>query len=94
MCIRDSTWSELQVTENGDKVSSSENRSDVIEYTFEFKDAPASTVQTGTVTFTNATTTVTGSGTNFDVDFAVGDLVKIRECKPLSKSKTWEVIDD
>ena len=26
--------------------------------------------------------------------FKVGDLVKIRECKPLSKSKTWEVIDD
>ena len=26
--------------------------------------------------------------------FKIGDLVQIRECKPLSKSKTWEVIDD
>ena len=29
-----------------------------------------------------------------DNKFKVGDSVKIRECKPLSKSKTWEVIDD
>ena len=84
------TWSELQVTENGDKVSSSENRSDVIEYTFEFKDAPASTVQTGTVTFTNATTTVTGSGTNFDGDFAVGDLVKINN-PPFDANTNYQI---
>ena len=24
----------------------------------------------------------------------VGDLVKIRECRPLSKTKRWEVIDE
>tara|TARA_A100001391_G_scaffold188364_1_gene158889 strand:- start:159 stop:1121 length:963 start_codon:yes stop_codon:yes gene_type:complete len=84
------TWSELQVTDNGDKVSSSENRSDVIEYTFEFKDAPASTVQTGTVTFTNATTTVTGSGTNFDGDFAVGDLVKINN-PPFDANTNYQI---
>ena len=29
-----------------------------------------------------------------DNKFKVGDLVQIRECKPLSKSKTWEVIND
>ena len=73
----DGTWSELQRTKNNDKVSSSENRRDVIEYGFEFKDAPASTAVTGIATFTNNTTTINGVGTNFDGDFAVGDLVKI-----------------
>ena len=29
-----------------------------------------------------------------DNKFKVGDLVQIRECKPLSKSKTWEVINN
>ena len=70
-------WSELQAVDNKDKISSSENRADVIEYTFEFKDAPASTVQTGTVRFSDNSADVIGDGTNFDGDFAVGDLVKI-----------------
>lgn len=26
--------------------------------------------------------------------FKVGDVVRIRECRPLSKSKTWEVLVD
>ena len=26
--------------------------------------------------------------------FKVGDIVRIRECRPLSKSKTWEVLID
>lgn len=26
--------------------------------------------------------------------FKIGDAVKIRECRPISKSKTWEVIVD
>lgn len=26
--------------------------------------------------------------------FKVGDIVRIRECRPLSKSKTWEVLVD
>ena len=25
---------------------------------------------------------------------SVGDIVRIRECRPISKSKSWEVIDD
>ena len=25
---------------------------------------------------------------------SVGDVVRIRECRPISKSKTWEVIDE
>ena len=29
-----------------------------------------------------------------DNSFKVGDVVKIRECKPISKRKTWEVIGD
>jgi small subunit ribosomal protein S17 len=26
--------------------------------------------------------------------FKVGDSVKIRECRPLSKTKSWEVVED
>ncbi len=26
--------------------------------------------------------------------FKIGDVVRIRECRPLSKSKTWEVLVD
>ena len=71
------TWSELQRTTNTNKVSSNENRKDVIEYGFEFKDAPASTVKAGSITFSNNSTAITGTGTSFNTDFAVGDLIKI-----------------
>jgi small subunit ribosomal protein S17 len=27
-------------------------------------------------------------------NFKMGDFVKIRECRPISKSKTWEVVTD
>jgi small subunit ribosomal protein S17 len=27
-------------------------------------------------------------------NFKTGDFVKIRECRPISKSKTWEVVTD
>ena len=70
-------WSELQRTTNTNKVSSNENRKDVIEYGFEFKDAPASTVKAGSITFSNNSTAITGTGTSFNTDFAVGDLIKI-----------------
>ena len=83
----DGVWSELQRTKNTNKVSSNENRNDVIEYGFEFKDAPASTLKAGSITFSNNSTTITGTGSNFqgsnngvgttDGDFKVGDLVKI-----------------
>ena len=72
----DGVWSELQAVDNKDKISSSENRADVIEYTFEFKDAPASTVQAGTVRFSNNSADVDGDGTSF-TSLSVGDLVKI-----------------
>jgi len=29
-----------------------------------------------------------------DNQFKMGDIVKIQECRPLSKSKRWEVISD
>ena len=96
----DGVWSQLQIVDNKDKISSSENRGDVVEYTFEFNDAPASTVQTGTVTFSNASTTVTGDGTNFqgsnngigtnDGDFAVGDLVKINN-PPFDANTNYQI---
>ncbi|NCV18668.1 MAG: hypothetical protein EBW42_07850 [Rhodobacterales bacterium] len=71
------TWSELQKVKNKNKVSSSQNRKDVIEYSYEFKDAPSATVQTGSIAFTNGSPTITGTGTLFDSEFEAGDLVKI-----------------
>ena len=29
-----------------------------------------------------------------DNKYKVGDIVRIRECRPISKTKTWEVISD
>ena len=84
------TWSELQMTKNKSKISSIENRKDVVEYGFEFKDAPASEKKTGSITFSNNTTTITGSGTNFDGDFAVGDLVKINQ-PPFDANTNYQV---
>ena len=93
-------WSELQATKNKDKISSVENRKDVIEYGFEFKDAPASTLKSGTITFSNNATTITGSGTNFqgsnngvgttDGDFKVGNLVKINQ-PPFDSNLNYQV---
>ena len=83
-------WSELQMTKNKDKISSVENRRDIIEYGFEFKDAPASEKKTGSITFSNNSTTITGSGTNFDGDFAVGDLVKINT-PPFDANTNYQV---
>ena len=83
-------WSELQATKNKDKISSIENRKDVIEYGFEFKDAPVSTLKSGTVTFSNNATTITGSGTAFSSEFAVGDLVKINQ-PPFDSNLNYQV---
>jgi len=44
----------------------------------------------GTVTFSNASTTVTGDGTNFDGDFAVGDLVKINN-PPFDANTNYQI---
>ncbi len=96
------TWSELDMTKNKDKISSIENRKDIIEYGFEFKDAPASEKKNGFITFSNNSTTITGSGTEFvgnthangDVntpaDFAVGDLIKINQ-PPFDANTNYQV---
>lgn len=77
---RDTHWSLLQeVDPNRGKFSSSVDRGDIIEYTYEFLDTPQSTKKGGTVTITSGSTTVTGSGTTFTSDYAVGDLIKITQ---------------
>jgi len=89
-------WSELQMTKNKDKISSVENRRDIIEYGFEFKDAPASEKKTGSITFSNNSTAIVGVGTNFEGnntvsgDFAVGDLVKINT-PPFDANTNYQV---
>jgi len=86
----DNSWSELQIIQNKDKISSSENRNDTIEYSFEFNDAPQSTIKTGSVTFNNASPTITGVGTSFTTEFAVGDLVKI-DNPPFDANTNYQV---
>ena len=72
-------WSLLQRTGlNKDKISSGVDREDVIEYDFEFADTPSTTVLDGSAIITgSANTTITGDGTTYDSDLAVGDKVKI-----------------
>ena len=78
--IRDRHWSELQRTQNNDAVSQKGNREDVIEYGFEFKDSLDKTlISNGSITFSTSSFTVTGAGTNFDGDFAVGDIIHVEE---------------
>lgn len=72
----DTYWSELQAVKNKSKSSSAVDRQDVVEYSYEFADTPSVTQQSGTIA-TNGTATVTGTDTNFDGDYVVGDLVKI-----------------
>ena len=85
--FEDKHWSKLQrIGLNKDKSSSNKNRLDVIEYEFEFADAPDSTEKSGTAIIdVVGNTAITGSGTNFqgsnngvgttDGDFKVGDKV-------------------
>lgn len=77
---QDTHWSLLQqVDPNLGKVSSSVDREDVIEYTYEFADTPQSTKKSGTVVTTSGSTTVTGTATAFTTDYSVGDLIKITQ---------------
>jgi hypothetical protein len=72
----DSHWSELQAVKNNSKSSSSVDRRDVVEYSYEFADTPEVTEQVGTIA-TNETDTITGTNTQFNTDYDVGDLIKI-----------------
>ena len=67
----------MQVTQNEGVVSSDSNRNDIIEYVFEPVDSLPSTKQTGDVTITSGSTTVTGDGTSFTSEYEVGDLIKL-----------------
>ena len=75
----DKHWSKLQrVGLNKDKISSTKNRLDVVEYEFEFADAPDSTEVTGKAIVDQiGNTTITGSGTTYSSDFSAGDRVVI-----------------
>ena len=76
--FKDTRWSLLQSTgTNATKLSSAKDRGDVIEYTYEFRNAPDATAIGGTVTVQNGNTTITGDSTTFTSDLAAGDLIKI-----------------
>ena len=76
----DRHWSKLEKVQNKDVISSSENRQDVVEYSFEFADSLTKNLNAnGTVTFANSSTTITGSGTLFDADVSVGDLIQVEQ---------------
>ena len=71
-------WSELVSTgANKSRYSSSEDRNDITEYTYNFKATPSVTEKAGRAVPTSGSTTVTGSGTDFQTDFNNGDLIKI-----------------
>lgn len=70
-------WSELDCTANKDNRSSSVDRSDLIEYTYELKDAPEAVTQTGQMICTDGSASVTGAGTDFATEYNDGDKVLI-----------------
>ena len=76
----DRHWSKLEKVQNKDVISSGENRKDVVEYGFEFADSLTKTLNSnGTVTFATSGKTITGSGTKFDADVSVGDLIQVEQ---------------
>jgi len=81
--FEDKAWSKL-VSEgpNQSKFSSSEDRNSIVEYEYGFKKTPDTTVLSGQAITTQGSTSVTGSGTNFQTDFNDGDLIKIVASDP------------
>ena len=70
-------WTELTMTTPDSLRSSAVNRNDFIEYEYTLPSTPPATVLGGSVTVSNGSATVTGSGTDFSTDLAAGDLIKI-----------------
>ena len=75
--IDNAVWSELECTKNANRKSSSVDRLDVVEYTYEFKDTLETTAKAGQLIATSGSADVTGAGTAFSTDYADGDLIKI-----------------
>jgi len=73
----DTSWSELQAVKNKSKKSSAVDRQDVVEYSYEFADTPSVTLQTGTVATSSGSATITGTNSDFQNQYANGDLIKI-----------------
>lgn len=73
----DKDWSKLVMVTNSSKYSSSNDERDIHEYEFTFKSTPSTTALVGTVSVNATSANVTGTGTTFSVDFAVGDVIKI-----------------
>jgi len=72
-----SAWSELQATGNKNTTSSAVDRYNVVEYSFELADTPATSIKTGTISTTSGLATITGTNTDFANEYVAGDLIKI-----------------
>jgi hypothetical protein len=75
--FNDKDWSQLQLVTSASLFSSSLNENDLREYEYTFKKSPTSVAKAGKVSVSTSSTTVTGSGTDFQADFAQGDLIKL-----------------
>lgn len=74
----DKDWTLLEIKDNSGVFSSASNLEDIKEYTYGVGLCPNVTVtSTGTVTTEYANNIIVGSGTSFNTDFAVKDLIKI-----------------
>lgn len=75
----DKDWTELEIkSKNANTYSSSSNKNDLIEFTYGLPTSPATTnTITGFATVTVSSATVTGVGTAFTTDLAVGDVIKL-----------------
>ena len=50
----------------------------------------------GTVSLAYETGVLAGAGTSFGISggCSVGDVIKIKQCRPISKTKTWVLVED
>jgi hypothetical protein len=77
--FEDKNWTELAMLTSSALYSSTNDTTDVKEYEFTFKQAPASTIIAGTVTTNSSAsnTTITGFGTAFNTALTSNDIIKI-----------------
>lgn len=79
--LDDKDWSELVMDQGEDEFSSAANASDVREFRYTFKSRPDTTVTTGAGSYTNGTTTITGSNTLWNTvgssQLVAGDVILV-----------------
>ena len=76
LTVADTNWSQLQATQNKDRVSSEKERKDVVEYGFEFADTLETTAVDTVANGATSSTTINFTSNVFS-SFANNDMIKL-----------------